>query len=520
MSTPAFAEQASTSAEPLALTQRATLLAVVVITAAGWLLRAWPRLAQGDWWSVPVDFDDGVYFAASALFSDGLLPYRDFVFVHPPGIVLFLLPASALAGTIPASAAFSLARWLATAVGAANIALSARLGYRSAGAIGAIAAAMLYAAFPEIASYERNPYLEPVLNLACLATANLWLSSRVERQPRWAVAAGLCLAFAFSVKLWAAVWAVACLASAPGRRAVGWLAVGGALGMAVFVLPFAAAAPEAFLEQTVAFHLWRPPDGASLLAERIISIVRLTAVIAALAAVGLIWQLAVRTPSPAWRSARFFGTAWVLLLVAFLASRTYWFEYNAHLAPAEAHLAALGLAVLSRKASGLGRAGQALVAVMLVVAPIHSLRHCVRQARNRDLVMPRFGEEVRRRAPVASCLFAFEPTWALVSGRLPPVRPGVPAVVDVYGAMLIESMRAGGRFADAQSALHAEPAQRRIRELLDGCEHIALGTRGEWQLDDATKAWLAERWERVLAPEGPNGLDLWIWRASDLGPAP
>jgi hypothetical protein len=49
------------------------------------------------------------------------VPYRDFTFVHPPGIALFYLPMTLLADP---SAAFSVALWLASLVGGVNIALS------------------------------------------------------------------------------------------------------------------------------------------------------------------------------------------------------------------------------------------------------------------------------------------------------------------------------------------------------------------------------------------------------------
>ena len=43
------------------------------------------------------DYDEGVYFAGAQALTAGRLPYRDFVLLHPPGILLLLVPFAALA---------------------------------------------------------------------------------------------------------------------------------------------------------------------------------------------------------------------------------------------------------------------------------------------------------------------------------------------------------------------------------------------------------------------------------------
>ena len=41
----------------------------------------------------PMDYDEGVYSSAAPLLLRGDLPYRDFIFVHPPGSLLLGLRA-------------------------------------------------------------------------------------------------------------------------------------------------------------------------------------------------------------------------------------------------------------------------------------------------------------------------------------------------------------------------------------------------------------------------------------------
>ena len=43
------------------------------------------------------EYDDGVYLGAALRLVHGVLPYRDFVLVQPPGLILVMTPVAALA---------------------------------------------------------------------------------------------------------------------------------------------------------------------------------------------------------------------------------------------------------------------------------------------------------------------------------------------------------------------------------------------------------------------------------------
>jgi hypothetical protein len=516
--------------------KRAHGVLLVFVVAAGWLLRAWPALAFGDWWWVPVDYDDAVYFSASAMLWEGAWPYRDFVFVHPPGILLFLAPMAAAAQVIGPADAFSLARWAVTLVGATNIALAAALAHRVAGPVAGVAAGAAYALFPEIVTYERNPYLEPFLNVACLLLAHVWLSDRVERRRSWAFLAGACLGVALMVKLWALVWMAACVASTPSRRALGWLAAGAAAAIAAIAGTFLLASPAAFVEQTVLLQAWRPPDGMPRGVVRLGAMVRLSGGVAAAALIGLVvtawgggrllaWRGAGmdRSHRPAGqedhdretlRSARFLGTAWILLAAAFAAARTYWPEYNAHLAAAAAPLAGIGVAWSWRVATARGWLARVALAAILVAAVVPPLRHDLRMARVGGNLMEEIGRSLRTSVPADACYVALEPAWALAADRLPSRVPGGAPLVDVYGTMLLAARDAPRHdLPQAQAALWTRPAQRRIRELLAGCDYLSLGARGDFQLTPATRTWIERRWEKIVDPQpGDAAVDLWRLR--------
>ena len=83
---------------------------VTVITLATLLalaLRAYQLARPGHLLGVG-DYDDGADFGSAVLLIHGVLPYRDFIIVQPPGITLLMTPAallSRLTGTAWAIAA-------------------------------------------------------------------------------------------------------------------------------------------------------------------------------------------------------------------------------------------------------------------------------------------------------------------------------------------------------------------------------------------------------------------------------
>ena len=90
------------------------------IVAGGALMRALPLLYFGSTGSV-ADYDEGVYFAAAAAVARGALPYRDFVYAHPPGFLWLWSIMTRPWLHADAEAGFAVARWLTVAVGALNI---------------------------------------------------------------------------------------------------------------------------------------------------------------------------------------------------------------------------------------------------------------------------------------------------------------------------------------------------------------------------------------------------------------
>ena len=490
--------------------------AVLAIAAIGWLLRASPLIQAGAF-GYPIDYDEGVYFASSALLLKGVLPYRDFVFAHPPGLLYFLSPVAWLGTVGDPAFGFAAARWLATLVGCANILLLGRLAMRWAGPVAAIVAAAVYATHPEAVPIERGPFLEPVLNLCCLALAWVWLGrdgKEEGRRPSWMLASGALCGLAISVKLLGALWLVACLASRPRQGSRGdWILLAAAAAATWFglVAPLALTAPADFFRQVVSFHAHRPPDGD------LETVVRLGAIFwrqgrlleSSLFLYGLAFALA-RARDPGQRGERFFASAFLLIVAVFVSSPTYWSQYNAHLAVPESALAGYGAACLWRWAwRAAAKSRLVPVSALLVVVPAWGARRAILTGRDRSPEQVALARFVGRNVPPSAPLFAFEPSWSIGAGRLPDNGPETLRMVDSYATMLLDASRAGRRFASTAEAFRDPASQVAIRRALAQSRFVIVGVRGHAQMSPETLTWFQSRFVQRVPPPGAEGIDVW-----------
>lgn len=425
---------------------------LAVLALAAFAIRARPLIGRGGPWGFPVDYDEGVYFSAAGLLVRGVLPWRDFVFVHPPGVLLGWAPFAAF----DVVRGFEVARFAACALGAANVFLLGQVVKLRVGHAAAVAAALLYATYPEAIGTERGPFIEPWLNLFVLLAGWCALKSR------WAWAGAL-LGVAVWMKLWALLWF-------PAFAILWWRekSVRGLVALAVALVPLLALLPTPFWDQVIAFQLARPPDATQGLVQRLVEIFSWPH-----AGLVVLCLIGVRE--------RFFAIATVMIVAAFLGAAAYWSQYNAHLALAQCGLAGAGFAALERFRWRWAVLAAAVWLAVQVPWP----------ARTRDLL------ELRGvLAAQPKCWFAFEPAWSLAAGELPAHGDGAAVIVDSYGAMLLA---AGKGFATTQAALRSPAAQAYVAPRLAACPTIVMGWRGEWQLSDETKAALRQARARVEA---------------------
>ena len=107
-------------------------------------------------------YDDGVYLGAATRLVHGVLPYRDFDFVQPPGITLVMGPVALIGRLIGTRDAMAVARCFTAAVTGLNAALAA-LAVRDRGRTAMLVAGVSLALFPLAVAADQSLLLEPYL---------------------------------------------------------------------------------------------------------------------------------------------------------------------------------------------------------------------------------------------------------------------------------------------------------------------------------------------------------------------
>jgi alpha-1,2-mannosyltransferase len=231
----------------LAATLLALALRLFLVTRPGFLT------------SGNVEYDDGVYLGTALRLLHGALPYKDYAFVQPPGIIIVALPGAVIGSLTSQATGFAVARVLSVLASTACIPLAGRL-VRHRGVIACAATCGLLAVYPADVLSGRTLLLEPWMNLACLLAANAAFRDGRLRSPRWLALAGMAFGFGVAIKFWAAVPAAVLLAvcliarptaQASRARRAGALIGGAVGGFAVLAGPFILADPSAFIHETL-----------------------------------------------------------------------------------------------------------------------------------------------------------------------------------------------------------------------------------------------------------------------------
>lgn len=445
-------------------------------------VRIKPFLYAEHFFLIPVDFDEGVYYGASVLLTKGVLPYRDFDFGHPPGIVwLFslwhwLIPQSSVAES------FALAKVAMAILGSCTSVGVYILGKKWHGPIAGIIGAVLYATYPEVVASDRSVFLEPLINAAVVLAFLLYES---KKQP-W-IGIGLLLSWAISVKFTAVVWipAFAWLAWQAGRfSSIFRFASGGCLGVLSFFVPWILLDPARFWEVVIQFQMTRPPDGDVALMSRLGSILRdQHFAMNVFSLIGLLcWPLSngkLRSLGGATSLASLFS------LIVLLSSKGYWSQYNTLLAMPQALLATFSatifISVPYRRwvLTGIG--------LFLIAFPVRS---AFKGGRARSIEQLKLVQAIEN-IPHTSCIFSFEPAWLIMSNHFPsPCSSRV--ILDPYLVMLMDARESGQRFDSTGAAFATDESQKRVWSNLQSADVIVLGPRGHAQLNAQAKARILE----------------------------
>jgi hypothetical protein len=345
--------------------------------------RLTPVVRGGGLWGLG-NYDDGVYYAAGTALAHGLVPYRDFLLLHPPGIVLALAPFGMLGRLAGDPSGFAAARLAWISLGGVNAVLVARA-VKPLGLVAAASGALLYAlAFPAI-YIEHTTLLEGPAQTCVLSAIVLLTSPAARRIPAApALTAGALLGTSATFKIWgvaAVVVVVAWFVVNRAARTSLQVLAGSAVAVTLVCLPFFVLAPTAMWRMVVLDQLNRGEAGAPA-AARLAGILGLglhrpviqtftPELVGVLVAVAVVLLLACT--EPAVRLAVVLAAS----LAALLLLSPSWFLHYPGLASGPLAIAlAGGGAAVGRGAGHLRRyagVGLGLVLVCVVVAQIYSL---------------------------------------------------------------------------------------------------------------------------------------------------
>jgi len=192
------------------------------------------------------DYDEFVLLLSGRDYAHGAVPYRDFMFFHPPGMLVLLRAVEPLTALW-----WPLARGMMLVIDSATAGLVWYLGRRLYGSRGGLAAGLLYALNPLALIAAVRVGQDSLITALGMGGLVLLLTSRSQKS---AVLAGACLAVALWVKYPAVYFLPIYVLVAP-RRTAG-MAMGLALAGAALFLPYHAEL-HALWNQTIQYQRTR-----------------------------------------------------------------------------------------------------------------------------------------------------------------------------------------------------------------------------------------------------------------------
>ena len=416
------------------------------------------------------EYDDGVYLGGALRMTEGAMPYQDFAFVQPPGILLLLTPVALIAKVTSTVKALALARVLTALASAACVPLAGNL-VRYRGTIVTLVTCGVLAIYPDDIATAHTLMLEPWMNLFCLLAINAAFRHGHLTRPRRLIWAGLALGFAGAIKFWAiapaAVLLVVCLVDRQdrGKRLRAYLPALAA-GFIVPVAPFLAAAPMTFLRSTITDQAVRTGTAVPV-SVRLANITGLIDILntkggislnagahsmfaggaspnitessqlgwlPVVATVALVALIAV---GYTWQSRRLSQLEWLALATTLLAAAAvigysaFFYHYTDFPAPWLALTLGGAAGVLANRPALRTIIIRGIAAVLLLVAAL--------QIRETFPLQQPSGQAKAQLISQGSCLVTDEASLAISADRFANLPPGCPDIIDALAATLVIS---------------------------------------------------------------------------------
>jgi hypothetical protein len=406
-----------------------------------------------------IGYDDGVYLGAAVRFVNGVLPYRDFVFLQPPGSVLLFSPIALVGRIVGTRDALAIARCLTLGVTALNVLLVTRL-LRSRGPVAMLTAGLALACFPIAVAADHSLLLEPYLVLFLLLGVLLLFKDGSFASPPRVIAAGVALGFAGAIKIWAvAIVIAALLVCLPRSKKVAMrLVLGVALGFVLPSIAFFAAAPSRFVHDVVVAQLSRGTsglDGLSIL-QRVSQISGVTGIPGVTPTTGL--ALAIALGFSAFvvvvfgldyrrlkRLDAFLLVASIMALAEMFSSPEFYDHYayfpaaflvlllGAGAEHTSVLLVRLARALPSNRRRSLRKGIQALPAVVAIVVAAVVIPETVSYARTYLAPSSDTALIIDQTIPAGACVVSDEAILLVDANRFESSDPDCPVLVDPFG---------------------------------------------------------------------------------------
>ncbi|MGO9204691.1 MAG: glycosyltransferase family 87 protein [Candidatus Limnocylindrales bacterium] len=469
-------------------------------------------------------YDDGVYLAVSLRFVHGVLAYRDFLFIQPPGVAWVMAPVALLGRVIGTADALVAARIVTAVVGVMNAALVA-LALRRRGVLAMCAGGLAMALFPLAASALAQDELEPYVVLFSLLAivVAFW---RPQPSTRRLVLAGILVGVAATVKLVAALPAgMLMLVFLPEIRRMRAVAAGAVVGFVLPCLPFFIAAPSAFVREVFFDQLGRNDRVTVSVGTRIEMIMGIGSpanvsrggtgelLLGVLAgATVAVYLVCIRRMT---RFEWYVALSAVAVIVEYNVSKEF-FDHYAYF-PAMYLSLVLGI-VCSRLRDGVApmvptkgiwlrglhagcAVGVALVVTLIVLGIPHIVGYEYRYVAGSTLP----AGPIDAALPAGACVVSDQVTVLLEANRFDPAGPGCPEVIDNYGTFIAdddETPPPGANipmsFIDLWKSYFAKS------------DAVVLSSAySSWIPSDASlRLWFAANFRRVVA--GDSNVDVYV----------
>jgi hypothetical protein len=412
--------------------------------------------------------DDGVYFSASVRLVHGVLPYRDYVLVHPPLIAVLLAPFAVLGKFVGTADAFALARLATVVVGALDVVLIGLL-LRRFGTRAVVVGCAVLALHGAAVKSAETIYLEPYVVLLILAGLLVLFDGTDLASPRRQFVGSVLIGLACAIKIWAIIPAVvlaatAVMFAAPGcrrRGPLGRVAAGVTVGFMLPVLPFAAAAPVRFVHDVFISQLERhgPRRSASVRVASMLGLGNHQDQPSAIVLVGGAMLAIIVLASYGWWAYRRRGkldpftvfalVSTVLVAAMFFVPDSYFWHYGGFFAPFLAVVVARPARELVRTRWLPARAAVTLVAAGLTIVFALSTASVLAPVEGTSVPVTLIDAEV----PPGSCVVTDNSSVAVIAGRSTSLSR-CPQVIDPYGVELVYA-HGGGPTSNTAERLHA-----------------------------------------------------------------